>query len=234
MFELNPLLADPFESQHQVYRDKARWQIACAVQAVMLALLAMAVVLLALRPPTVIIKDRVQGDAPVLSVGAVEPPITQADARVFFVNMLKLRVGWDSLTVSRDMQTYLGQCYRDQRMAEAMHMQELVPVGEQGTEKQPRLTAWATALITNTLVLPEQFDDVQCTKKDGIWHCSVQGSIVTQNLAPPFKSPAPKQEMAFVATLLEVRHTPGTPYGLIVGAMRQFPRDSSRKKEVAG
>lgn len=234
MMELNPLLADPFENQHRVYRDKTRWQLFCAGLGVLSITLAACVVLLALRPPTVIIKDRLQGQAPELSVGAVEPAITAADARIFFINMLKLRFGWDSLTVSRDMQTFLGQCYRDQRHVEMAHLSEPVSADVGGdAQKLPRLSRWAEASISNTLVLPEQLESIRCLKKDGIWHCHVQASVVTQSLTPPFRHPAPKQDLAFVATLLEVRHTPGTPYGLIVGAMRQFAVGKADTKENA-
>jgi hypothetical protein len=234
MIDLNPLLADPFEAQHRVYQDKARWQLVCAGLGVLSAVLAVCVVLLALRPPTVIIKDRLQGQAPELRVGEVTPAITQADARIFFLNMLKLRFGWDSLTVSRDMEVFLGQCYRDQRQVEMGHLRELVATSEAAdASKKPRLAAWAGASIANTLLLPEQLEDIKCEKKDGIWHCSLQGSIVTQSLSPPFKQPAPKQDLAFVATLLEVRHTTGTPYGLIVGAMRQFSLPTALRKEAS-
>ena len=235
MIKYSPLLADPFEVHRRVFIDKTRWQMVCAAQTLVILVMTVALVLLAVRPPAVIVKDRLHGEPAILKIAAEEPAIDEVDARIFFINMLKLRFSWDSLTVARDMRAYLDQCYRDQREVESIHLRELVEQQLGGSDdKIPRLAFWAKARIANTLVLPEHIDDVKCLKKDTIWHCNVDGSIITQNLGVPFMQPPAAQKSTFVATLLEVPHTQGTPYGLIIGALRQFGRDDPIRKESNG
>lgn len=230
---LDPRLADPFEVYHGVFVDKARWQWMSVTLVVANIVLVAALTLSSLRPPQVIIKDRIGGEAPKVMTMGSAPAISDVDARVFFLNMLKLRFGWDSLTVDRDMQAFLGQCFVDQRNLEVSHLQEVIDVdvdASPNAKRLPRMQAWITSGIKNTLLLPKDFDDVQCKRQDGAWHCYIEGSIVTSRMLPPFKeAAAPKSRLAFIATLLEVRHTMGTPSGLIVGAMRQVPLTHSRQ-----
>jgi hypothetical protein len=246
MPKLSPFELDPFDGQRQAHRDKVRWMTCCAAAMGLNLILVAVVALLGLRPPFVIIKDRLAGEVPSVRSAAVDPPIELTDARLFFINMLKLRFGWDSLSVARDLQNFLGQCYRDQRQLEAVHLHALVddPLADaqaagdsddDGDEvpRVPRLQAWARAGIANTLLFSDNLEDIACVKKGHAWHCHTQATVVTQQLSPPLLSPALQQTLAFVATFLEVRHTPKTPYGLVVGALRQLPAPGAAGEDPA-
>lgn len=227
---LDPRRADPFEAYHTVYRDKARLQWTVLGLVASQIILIFALVVVAMRPARVIIKDRIDGHLPQLSVTEAAPAVTQTDARWFFINMVRLRFGWDSLTVERDMRTYLGQCVAEQRALEMGHLQTL-QASDAPTKQPPRsrLQGWVVANIQNTLVLPDDLEAVSCRAQNGLWHCYMQASIVTQSLGYPNTVRAPPARVAFLATLLEVPHTTGTLSGLVVGAMRQMPVPSDKE-----
>jgi hypothetical protein len=221
---LDPLLADPFEVHRQIFLDKQNWQRVCAAQTLLLAILVVGLCMLAQRPPMVVVKDRVHGEPAVVRDALDSPPISVADARNFFINMLRLRFAWSSLTVERDLQQYLDQCYGEQRDAEAEHFSEASPTlpGQPG-EAASRVQAWVDAEIDNRLLLPDSLEAIVCSRKQAIWHCNLQGTILTQRLQPPLQVPPPQLRLDFVGSFLEVPHTVGTPYGLVVGALRQLP-----------
>lgn len=221
---LDPSLADPFEPYRQVVRDKRRLQVLQVVQFAIMLVLAVGLFLTAMRPPHVIVKDRISGEAPAVSRMTVAPDISEQDARVFFINMLKLRYGWSSLTVQRDLQSYMSQCLSTQRRPEEEHFHELVSGADGGPRPhRRRLETWIVEGIHNTLVLPEDLAAIRCSaREDGAWVCTSPGSVITQRQIPPFLSPAPTRRMVFLATLFPVRHTIHTPYGLVVARLQNF------------
>jgi hypothetical protein len=200
---LDPKLPDPFEPFVALRRSVRVWQATSGALIGLSGLLAAGLVLTALRPPTVIVKERASAEPVLVSTSAPPPEITVADARNFFINMIRLRYGWTSLTVQRDLEDYLKQCADDD-------------------EKIPRLQSWIRGGVANHLALPQTLDQVDCKTADGVWHCKMQASLIMEHLIPtPGERPV-SRAVTFVATLLPVPHSPTTAYGLVVGAMREF------------
>lgn len=227
---LDPRIADPFEPYLQVVRDKRRLQVLQVVQFAIILVLSVGIFLTAMRPPHVIVKDRVDGAAPIVSRLATAVPIQEQDARIFFINMLKLRYGWSSLTAQRDLQSYMGQCLSSQRAPEEVHFHEVV-ASDTGDSRPAtrRLESWIIEGIQNTLILPEDLTAIRClAQEDGAWVCTARGTIVTQRQIPPFLEPAPAKKMVFLATLFPVRHTIQTPYGLVLARLQHFDPPSER------
>ncbi|HET6343395.1 MAG TPA: hypothetical protein VFH51_00630 [Myxococcota bacterium] len=224
MNQLSPLALNPFEPYQQAQRSRRRWQVLCGVLASVVAAQWGYIVM---RAERVIIKDRIHGAPPVVARAEADPPITVDDARGFFLNMLKLRHGWDSMTVIRDLDAYASQCISEQRAFERAYLGELVaPDAEAPEKKVPRKQHWVTAQIKNTLVLPDALDDVHCQAvQGGTWNCYVKATVVTQKLFPPYLPVPAQKRSAFVANLLPVRHTIDTPSGLVVGILRELPAD---------
>lgn len=230
---LSPQIADPFEPYLQVIRDKRRLQVLQVAQFAIILVLSVGLFLMAMRPPHVIVKDRMSGDAPVISSSSSAPALDERDARIFFINMLKLRYGWTSLTVQRDLQAYMGQCLSTQREPEAEHFEGTIALAAgQGRTQMRRLEAWVAEGIQNTLVLPEDLAATRClAQEDGAWTCTTRGTVVTQRQLPPFLDPAPAKKMVFLATLFPVRHTLQTPYGLVLARLQHFDPPEVRGDE---
>lgn len=223
---LDPRQPDPFEPFISIQRNLRWWQGFCAALLVLLAATLVWGMLMASRPPIVIVKDRAHGEPASVSVALGTPPITTADARTFFLQMSRLRFGWDSLTVQRDMAEFRKQCYRDHRELEERHLDEIVE-GE-GGEKVTRLMWWVKNGIRNTLALPGSLDSIECKETEEMFHCHMQVSMVTQHLMPAPDEKPVVQRMIVVGTLLRVPHRIETPYGLVVGALRQLPADGTK------
>lgn len=229
MAELSPHVADPFEVFYSAQRDRRIHQVVIALLLAWNVVLVGLLVVVLARRPDVIIKDRVFGEQPLVTRGQGDPPITATDARIFFINMLKLRYGWDSYTVGRDMDAFISQCYKPQRLLEKAYMTEMVAVGDDKPTQKPRLQMWVEQNVKRILSLPEALEDVDCRpSKEQIWHCFVKGTLTQQRLSPPFLTNPPQTQLSFVASLLPVPHTTDNPYGLVVGAMRDLPGDSQR------
>ena len=226
---LDPRRPDPFEPYHAIHRSLRWWQWNSAALLVLTALSLGWGVLMASRPPVVIVKDRVHGEPATISLATHAPEVTIADARAFLVSMVRLRFGWDSLTVQRDMETFRRQCYRDHRVLEDEHLRDLVSVdAEHADAKIPRLHWWVQQSVRNTLVLPDSLDAIDCIDKEDMFHCTMQASLVTQSLLTKQAEQPAVQRMIFVGTFLRVPHRIETPYGLIVGALRALPADSMK------
>lgn len=226
---LEPHIPDPFEVFHSVHRDKRLWQfIAATLLATTLSLVGMLAVVAA-RHPIVIVKDRLSGAPPIIVRGPATPEPTVTDAQVFFLNMLRLRYGWDSLTVERDMEAFRRQCHSGQRQFERRYLDEMVTSGDgvessTQSERVPRKMHWVKSQIRNQLIGPAALEDIACQWTDEqIWHCHTRATVVTQKLFPPYLAKPPQRRAVYVASLLPVAHTIDTPYGLLVGAMRELP-----------
>src|SRR4051812_49139680 len=98
---LSPKIGDPFEPYRILQTNLRIWQGFCCFLLVGLAGAWFWGSFGWSSPPIVITKDGVHGDPATGGRADGIPPVTVADARVFFLNMTKLRFGWDSLTVQR-------------------------------------------------------------------------------------------------------------------------------------
>jgi hypothetical protein len=140
MHRLSHLVADPSDPYYNVHFDKRLAQFAAAVEFAVILVLVAVIVLQAQRPHDIIIKDRLFADAPVVTRAEHNPDRTAADARVFFINMLKLRHGWDSMTLLRDLDTFKSQCVADQREFEQRFLDEpIAPNPEEPKRTIPRV-----------------------------------------------------------------------------------------------
>ena len=223
---LDPEQFDPFEPYHAVFVDKKRLQWFLAGAMGLNTLLVLVLLIVAMRPVHVIVKDRITGAQPVLRQTAVAPAITATDARIFFVNMLKLRFGWDSEHLDRDMRTYLGQCLKEQRTRELAYLRQSVPHAGQGHVS--RMQAWQAAQLHNTLVWPQEVDDTVCSPgPQGLWQCEITAQLVTQKSLPT-SEPQPPVSMTFLAALYPVHHTVHTPSGLVVDSLQHIVLDHGR------
>ena len=225
---LDPHAADPFDAYHAVFVDKRRLQKFLAAALALNVLTLLVLLAAVLRPAHVIVKDRIAGAPPILARAGVAPPINATDARVFFMHVLQLRFGWSSATVRRDMQTYLGQCLKEQRTRELDYLSEAAQQtpSETGPAPRTRLQAWEQAELSNTLIWPAELDDIVCSPQpQGLWRCEATAQIVTQG-PQNASDETPPVRTTFLAALYPVRHTVHTPSGLVVGHLRHVVTNS--------
>lgn len=220
--ELSPLAPDPFEYFSGVQREKSWWQRICLGLIFSHSALVLALVASALRPPQVIVKDRIMGAAPYLHQSGATPSITARDARYFFMQMIHLRYGWDSRTLHRDLKTYLGQCLQPQRARETSFFE--ARVGGTKTTELSRIQSLIRQELQNKVVFSPDLDQIECAAKEGVWHCMARIDIIESALDPGSQKgrEARRTSRLISASLLQVRHTVATPSGLIVGLMKDF------------
>jgi hypothetical protein len=167
--------------------------------------------------------DRTTAAPVVVSTSGAEPEQTVTDVRNFFLQMVRLRYGWTSLTVERDLDEYLRQCYGEHRRLERARLE--APVEGEGDATVPRLQSWIRAGIAQHLTLPDSLEEISCKTAEGVWHCTMNANLLAQHLVPQAGEHPIAVPMTFVGTLLPVPHTPKTPYGLVVGALMEASRE---------
>lgn len=218
-------------AQARVWR---RWTFGLAF---LVALQAAALSILALRPPWVIVHDRVEGRLPAVRQLQTRAPADVVGARLFFTQMVQLRYGWQSGTVRRDIEAFLLQCHPTHRRTQLQHLlQQNVATGavqaaalqSAARRRAPapsppsRLQQWERAGLTNRLVLPEHWDEVQCRARPGeaVWDCAMTGSLLTTPddamQSEQLGAVTSAQPVTFVGTFFEVPPTMQTPHGLLV------------------
>lgn len=218
----------PFYRTAAQARSWRRWAVALGA---LVAVQAVAVTLLALRPPFVLVHDHAGGQPPALRRLQLEHHADVVDARLFFTQMAILRFGWQSGGVRRDLESFLGQCHPAHRKAQLRHLLAQEDAGarrggarvaaETGRTLPTRLDAWQRANFSNQLVLPEHWDEVHCRvrPREPVWDCVMVAELVA-TVGEPGAAAQPlqvtRQQATFVASLMEVPHTPKTPYGLLV------------------
>jgi hypothetical protein len=216
---------DPFSSQQRVYR--INWILASllGVQTVVMLGCIYVIVVVAVRPPTVVVKDHVNGCAPKVVEASTQQEITAMDAKVFLIDMLKLRFQWNSATVTESMRAYKRNSMESHSNAMSDYLQEPIPVDPKYPEvKLPRLGVWVQSRIRRTLVLPETMDRIECTptSADGLedaWHCTTKAKMITSPLFGSDKVADPETVMV-VATFAELTRTyTSHPHGLLIGTM---------------
>jgi hypothetical protein len=138
--------------------------------------------------------------------------------------MLKLRYGWDSLTVARDIETFQTNSYRTQRETDIKFFQERIPTGKNARETRSRLETYVSDGVKNTVVFPEQIERIGCKRSsiEGMWQCKLRTTLITQSLGLD-GVPARQVPMLFAADIVETYHTITTPYGLMVKEMVAVP-----------
>jgi hypothetical protein len=223
---------DPFSSQQRVYR--INWVLASllGLQTVVMLGCIYVIVVLAIRPPTVVVKDHVNGCAPKVIEASTQSEITAMDAKVFLIDMLKLRFEWNSATVTESMRAYKQHSMKEHRDAMTEFLQDTIPVDPKYPEvKLPRLGVWVQSRIRRTLVLPETMDRIECTRAsadelEDAWHCRTKAQMITSPLFGSDQAAEPETVMV-VATFAELNRTyTSHPHGLLIGAMEFHPIDS--------
>lgn len=247
---------DVYASFGRTAEQARRWRRWAASLGALVGLQAVALTLLALRPPFVIVHDHVGRRPPEVRRLRLGAPPDARDARLFFTQMATLRFGWQSSSVRRDLESFLAQCHPAHRKAQLRHLLDRPDdaataaiggrprAGAATTNARPvpsRLDAWQRGGAVNQLVLPEHWDEVHCRMRpeEPVWDCAMQARLVTTVPADESGREAPavaELKTTFVASLLEVPHTPKTPYGLLVahldvvaGASEAMPPQESRR-----
>jgi len=231
-------IADPFALYHAPLASARRWRATCVALALLVALLGAALAVASVRPPTVIVYDRSAPESLRIARVPQGVPVTQADARLFFSHMLQLRYGWDSLTVKRDLEQFLGGCYRPARERELAFLRAAVAANER---ERPisRLSDYMRQSVSHRLVLPAELDQIDCRRRGARqqWDCYVRADVHSRPLFTQRSSPADanvKQSLQFVATLLEAPRTTHTPYGLVLAALHHEPVPSPSTASAEG
>lgn len=225
---------DVYASFGHTAAQARRWRRWATGFGALLGLQAVALSFLALRPPFVIVHDRADGRPPEVRRLQLGTTPDARDARLFFTQMATLRFGWQSGSVRRDLETFLSQCHPAHRKAQLRHLlhrpgdAEATSPGrgrQSGAARAPaeasRLDAWQHEGVVNQLVLPEHWEEVHCRVRpeEPVWDCAMQARLVTTVPGHEDGRDAPgvaELQGTFVASLLEVPHTPKTPYGLLV------------------
>ena len=228
---LTPGAPDAFAPFYRTAAQARTWRRWAVALGALVAVQAVAVTLLALRPPFVLVHDHAGGQPPALRRLQLERQADVVDARLFFTQMATLRFGWQSGGVRRDLESFLGQCHPAHRKAQLRHLLAKEDAGarrggarlaaEAAVTLPTRLDGWQRANLNNQLVLPEHWDEVHCRVRpqEPVWDCVMVAELVT-TVGEPGAAAQPlqvtRQQATFVASLMEVPHTPKTPHGLLV------------------
>ncbi|RYF12094.1 MAG: hypothetical protein EOO40_02020 [Deltaproteobacteria bacterium] len=219
---MSHLEPDPFEPFNLAATQVRHWRNIAFFLAGVTAVTVLSCLLLLFRGPDVIIKDRLSGEPAVVHPHTGAPPITAADARNFMFHMIRLRHGWTSTNVVEQLDEYLSQCHPAQVDFERTYAQAtIVPDPKKASKTVRRIDHWAHSSVRNTVVFPDVWRGIQCKENtEGSWDCLAPVTIVTQRLVPPLSPQSEQRQASIVANLLPVPHTKKTPYGLVIGAMR--------------
>jgi hypothetical protein len=183
--------------------------------------------LLAAKPPTTIVVDRCSELPPQVFTTAGAQPFAVQDARNFFINMVKLRYGWSSTTVGRDIGLLQTFSMEQQRIADDRYFSEEVEVPGAYHAKKTRMMMLAEGSIQNHLVLPQNMDEVQCQNEPEnlAWHCRIKLKLLTEygqvETGQAVKPPEPTKETVLYVygTLMEGKRTVANSFGMMLGRM---------------
>lgn len=217
-------LHDPFEVHNYLQRANRRLQVINGVLAVAFLVVSLYSLWLFQRPPLVIVKDRISGEPPQVLTDVTDSPITVADARVFFINMLRLRYGWDSLTVARDLDEFDANCYTPQRNANYKQFRAQIPIDpKRPQETRSLIETYQADAVRNTVVMPERIERIGCKQDTGnahVWRCKLRSRIITESLLVDGGKATRNVPTLFSGTLVSPGvHTMAVPYGLRVAEM---------------
>jgi hypothetical protein len=217
-------MRDPFEVHNYLQRANRRLQALVGILVVAFLVVTLYSLWLFQRPPLVIVKDRISGEPPQVLTDVPDSPITVADARVFFINMLRLRYGWDSLTVARDLDEFDANCYTPQRIANNKQFRAQVPIDpKRPKETRSLIETYQADAVRNTVVMPERIERIGCktdTDNPRVWRCKLRSRIVTESLLVDGGKAIRTVPTLFSATLVSAgMHTMEIPYGLRVAEM---------------
>jgi hypothetical protein len=196
--------------------------------AVALGVMAYLNALLSVKPPTTIVLDRRSDLPPQVFTTSEPPPFAIEDARNFFINMVKLRYGWSSTTVARDISEFQRFSLEQQRLADDRYFSESVEVpGDAYRAKKRRMAMLSEAGIQNQILLPSTMDQVACVHDADktAWHCRMRIKQITEytklslDQPPALREPSQERMMVVYGTLLEGKHTVANPFGMMVGRM---------------
>lgn len=188
-------LLDEFDAYGRVFQENRRYRIREIILLVLVLLSGFAMVILALQPPVVVLKDSASYEPPVLAAIGTAPPIRDVDAKSFFIYSLRKRFGWESMTLMRDWDELHTLMTEQMRTAFASYANELVEAPEDpaavapgGSNKVPRVHLWVEQMVRNEVTISR--DDVECRKGEPVagveqWYCRAFGSIETTPLTVP-------------------------------------------------
>lgn len=169
---------------------RARWR-----EGILLGLLVLVLffcVVLALRPPYVIDRDRPVGEQPQAIIPGEPPAIDEHDVAKFFIFTQRLRYGWDSATIVRDfehLQMLMTKTMRKSFLAYVNGVPEDAKSAQEagllsGETHATRVQSWITEKVVNQISLT--LADVDCRKGQyDQWYCRARGFIETTPLLLP-------------------------------------------------
>ncbi len=174
--------------------------------------------LLAGKAPRTIILNHDSLEPPQVFVGTESHTFSKADARIFFINMVKLRYGWSSTTLARDTTALMGFSAEVQRTADSQYWSEIIEIPGAPHIKKARLAAWTDMGIRQHLILPTSMEAILCESepKAATWGCAMRIKQVTDFLA----GPGQEQEFVVFGTMLEATHSVANPYGMLLKHMK--------------
>lgn len=180
-------LVDEWDAYSRVFRDVTLWRRVSFALVGAVVLLLGVVVIQAMQPPVVIVKDRARAERPEIVTAGDIPSLTVEDAESFFLYTMRRRFGWESATIMRDWEELYGLMTSEMRTAFNAWANEPVdpatPSPSRGdTKKEPRLLSYMGARVHNELSLHR--DNVECRKGEAVhgidqWYCRALGAIET-------------------------------------------------------
>jgi hypothetical protein len=179
-----PRLVDEFDAYDKVFRDVKLWRAIALAMGVLALVMMLLVVAKSFQPPVVIVKDRTTSEKPDVVKGGLPPELTAIDAENFFIYALRLRYGWESLTILRDFNEIHDLMTTELGTAFAAYVNQRVKVGKDGPEK-PRVFTWMDSRVHNSVSLDRKA--IVCDKGEPVkgvpqWYCRGFGFIEMQPL----------------------------------------------------
>lgn len=183
-------IGDEFDAYTRVFREVRFWRWVSLGASVLNLVLIFVILIQALQPPVVIVKDRSSSEAPSVIRSAEQPPVEVADAENFFIYVLRRRYGWESPTIMRDFEELHMLMTKEMGSAFAAYVNERIDPGTDKTgstttdpvTKMPRVFSWMKAMVRNSVSLDRA--DIECRKGEPVngvdqWFCRGFGAIET-------------------------------------------------------
>ena len=209
---------DSFELAQELHaRGRRSWMVV-SLSLLTTVLAVFALVLQAAKPiPVVVWSDDPSRAAQIVVSVPGEAVVREVDAKRFVVRIGELVMGWNSGTVTDELnKALLLMTPRWRRVFEEQLNKNVdVPPALDPSGKMSIYGTYLAAKVRNSIEW--DWTTAQCAKVERVWNCKVHVVVETQPLiGTPLTNPEAKRRMEVQAQLIEVPVTASTIDGLLV------------------
>lgn len=189
-------LEDEFDAHANVYKARRLWMRIAFVEAAVVLLLIAVNISIILRQPYVLQRPLRLGDKPILLKAGRDAPITTRDLEDFFLYALRLRYGWDAMTVFSDWDELSELSVKEYQAFLNAFAAKPIEDPEVPNTTTPRYLVFMKSRLANEVALAR--DAMQCGAAEPVndvvqYYCRGFGAIVSTpfdkdgNALPPIR-----------------------------------------------